>query len=104
LRIESPSLYVAGRTLLRTARRAPRWPGRVYLGVGTAEAGREEINRETVENVRSLESILRQAGLGPKRLNVVVKEGATHSEDAWAERFPEALRFLFGRADQRRNR
>lgn len=97
LLIESPSLYVGGRLLLRKARRAPRWPARVYLGVGTAETGRDEIDRETVENVHALESILRDAGLGAKRLKVVVREGATHSEDAWAARLPEALAFLFGK-------
>ena len=97
LLIESPSLYVGGRLLLRKARRAPRWPARVYLGVGTAETGRDEIDHETVENVHALESILRDAGLGAKRLKVVVREGATHSEDAWAARLPEALAFLFGK-------
>jgi predicted alpha/beta superfamily hydrolase len=96
--LESPSLYVGGRLLLRKARRAPRWPARVYLGVGTAETAEEPINRETVDNVRALESILRDAGLGPKRLKVVVREGAAHSEDAWAARLPEALAFLFGQA------
>jgi predicted alpha/beta superfamily hydrolase len=95
--IESPSLYVGGRLLLRKARRAPRWPARVYLGVGTAETSRDEINRETVENVRELESILRDAGLGPRRLKVAVQEGASHSENAWAARLPDALAFLFGR-------
>lgn len=97
LLLESPSLYVGGRYLLRKARRAPRWPARVYLGVGTAETSRAEINRETVENVRVLESILHGAGLGMRRLKVVVEEGATHSENAWAARLPEALKFLFGR-------
>ena len=96
LLLESPSLYVGRRFLLRRARRASRWPSRVYVGVGTAETGREEINRETVDNVRRLESILRDAGLGSRRLKVVVREGARHSEDAWAERLPEALSFLFG--------
>src|SRR5688572_8011512 len=66
LLIESPSLYVGGRFLLRKARRAPRWPSRVYLGVGTAETSRPDLNRETVENVRTLESLLRGAGLGQK--------------------------------------
>jgi predicted alpha/beta superfamily hydrolase len=97
LLLESPSLYVGGRLLLRKARRAPRWPARVYLGVGTAETSRPDLNRETVENVRTLESLLRGAGLAQKRLKVVVKEGASHSEGAWAERLPEALAFLFGR-------
>jgi predicted alpha/beta superfamily hydrolase len=97
LLIESPSLYIGGRYLLRKARRAPRWPARVYLGVGTAETRREEINLETVENVRRLESILRNRGLGARRLKMIIREGATHSEDAWAARLPEALAFLFAR-------
>jgi hypothetical protein len=68
----------------------------VYLGVGTSETSRADINRETVENVRTLESILRDAGLGSRRLKVVVEEGGTHSEHAWARRLPDALTFLFG--------
>jgi len=97
LLLESPSLYVGNRIMLRKARRAPRWPSRVYLGVGTAETSKADVNRETVENVRSLESILQDGGLGPKRLKVVVQEGATHSEGAWAARFAEALTFLLSR-------
>ena len=95
LLLESPSLYVGNRFLLRKARRAPRWPARVYLGVGTAETSKPDVNRETVDNVHVLESILRGAGLGPKRLKLVVQEGATHSEGAWAGRLGEALGFLF---------
>ena len=95
LLLESPSLYVGGRVLLRQARRARRWPARIYLGVGTAETGKAEINRETVRNVLLLDTILRRAGLGRKRLKLVVEEGATHSEDAWAARLPAALMFLF---------
>ena len=97
LLLESPSLYVGNRIMLRKARRAPRWPSRVYLGVGTAETSKADVNRETLEDVRSLESILQDGGLGPKRLKVVVQEGATHSEGAWAARFAEALTFLFSR-------
>ncbi len=96
LLIESPSLYVGGGHLLRRARRAARWPSRVYLGVGTAETGRPEVDVETVENVRALATTLRRAGLGPKRLKLTIEEGARHSEDAWAARLPEALAFLFG--------
>jgi predicted alpha/beta superfamily hydrolase len=97
LLLESPSLYVGNRIMLRKARRAPRWPSRVYLGVGTAETSKADVNRETVENVRVLESILKDSGLGPRRLKVLVEEGATHSEGAWAGRFGDALAFLFGR-------
>jgi predicted alpha/beta superfamily hydrolase len=97
LLIESPSLYVGREYLLRQARRASRWPSRVYLGVGTEETSRADWNEETVANVRKLELILRRAGLGERRLRVRVAEGHSHSEAAWATRFPEALAFLFGR-------
>jgi predicted alpha/beta superfamily hydrolase len=97
LLLESPSLYVGDGCLLRQARAARRWPQRIYAGVGTAETGRGDWNKETVANVRRLETILRNSGLGDRRLHVAVEEGATHSESAWAGRFPEALRFLFGR-------
>lgn len=96
LLLESPSLYVGREYVIRRARRATRWPGRVYLGVGTAETSRADWNEETVANVRTLEAILRRARLGPRRLRVTVAEAARHSEAAWAARLPDALSFLFG--------
>jgi predicted alpha/beta superfamily hydrolase len=96
LLLESPSLYVANRFMLRKARAAMRWPARIYLGVGTTETNREQVNRETVENVWRLESILRGSGFGPRRLKVVVEDGGRHSEGDWARRLPDAIRFLFG--------
>jgi predicted alpha/beta superfamily hydrolase len=96
LLIESPSLYVGGEYVLGKAADVDRWPSRIYLGVGTAETRNTDRNHETVANVLKLETILRKAGLGARRLRVVVEQGATHSEGAWANRFPQALEFLFG--------
>lgn len=96
LLIESPSLYVGRGYLLREARKARQWPARIYLGVGTAETSRGEWNDETVLNVLRLEQTLRAAGLGSRRVKLVVEQGATHSEHAWAARLPDALSFLFG--------
>jgi predicted alpha/beta superfamily hydrolase len=96
LLLESPSLYVGSEYLLRRARSVSRWPFRIDLGVGTAETSRADRNAETVENVRKLETVLRRAGLGPRRLRVVVEQGGTHSEGAWARRLPAALEFLYG--------
>ena len=92
--LESPSLWIANRQIFRQSRALRRWP-KIFLAVGTREAGREDKDRQTVENVRELERILRRAGLDEHRLRVMVDEGATHSESAWAARFPEALKFLF---------
>ena len=98
--MESPSLWVSNRQVLREARQPRVWPHKVFLGIGTREVGRDDKDRQTVENVREFERILRRGGLDDHRLRVEVAEGGTHSESAWAARFPGALQFLLpGRPD-----
>ncbi len=96
LLLESPSLFVSNRQLLRDSRSFSKWPERVFLAIGTREAGREDKDQETVDDVRELGETLRRAGLDDKRLLLRIDEGAAHSEGAWAARFPDALGFLFG--------
>ena len=98
LLLESPSLWAANRQLMRDSRRVKDWPERIFLACGTAEAGRPDKNQSVVDDVREMGGILRRAGLDENRLRVVIAEGEPHSESAWARRFPEALRFLFGEA------
>jgi len=95
LLIESPSLFVGNRKILEESRRFRRWPARTYLGMGTREVGHAEKDERIVDDVRELETILRASGLDDQRLKVRVEEDATHSESAWAARFPEALEFLY---------
>jgi len=95
LLIESPSLFVAKRKILEESRRFRSWPARTYLGMGTREVGHAEKDERIVGDVRELEAILREAGLDEQRLMVRIEEGASHSESAWATRFPEALEFLY---------
>jgi predicted alpha/beta superfamily hydrolase len=101
LLIESPSLFISNRQLLRASRAFRQWPARIFMAMGTREAGSQERDRQVVEDVRELERILRHAGLDESRLRVNIDEGATHSEGAWAKRFPEALSFLFGSGNPR---
>src|SRR5580693_9513075 len=96
LLVESPSLWVSHRQTIKESRSVRIWPERIYLGVGTAEAGSAERSRSVVDDVRELAAILRRAVLSEKRLRLVIQDGAGHNEAAWAERFPEALRFLYG--------
>jgi predicted alpha/beta superfamily hydrolase len=96
LLLESPSLWASNRQLIKESRTVTIWPERIFLAVGTAEAGSPERNRTVVDDVRELAAIMRRAVLSEKRLRLVIKDGAGHSEGAWAERFPEALQFLFG--------
>src|SRR5579872_4887765 len=96
LLLESPSLWASQRQLIKESRGVRIWPERIFLGVGTAEAGVAERSRTVVDDVRELAAIMRRAVLSEKRLRLVIQEGAGHTESAWAERFPEALKFLFG--------
>jgi predicted alpha/beta superfamily hydrolase len=95
LLLESPSLFISNRRILKYSRHFQRWPGRVFIAMGTREAGRADKDRQVVADVRELEQSLRRAGLDQSRLLVKIDEGATHSEGEWAKRFPEALSFLF---------
>jgi predicted alpha/beta superfamily hydrolase len=96
LLLESPSLWASGRRSIKESRAVRIWPERIFLAVGTAETGSAERSRTVVDDVRELAAIMRRAVLSEKRLRLVIEDGAGHNEAAWAERFPEALRFLFG--------
>jgi enterochelin esterase-like enzyme len=96
LLMESPSLWASNRQLIRQSRGVKRWPERVYLATGTAEAGRKDKDQSVVDDVRELAAILHRAGLDDAHLKLVIDDGAAHHEAAWAQRFPKALEFLFG--------
>jgi predicted alpha/beta superfamily hydrolase len=97
LLLESPSLWASNRQLIREVRARKDWPDRIFLATGTEEAGRADRNQGVVDDVRELAGILGRAGLSAKRLRVMIENGATHHESAWARRFPKALAFLFGK-------
>jgi predicted alpha/beta superfamily hydrolase len=97
LLLESPSLWASNRQLVRQSRSVKRWPERIFLAMGTAEAGRKDRDQSMVDDVREFAGILRRAGLDDKRLMFVIDDGASHHESAWARRFPEALAFLFAK-------
>jgi predicted alpha/beta superfamily hydrolase len=96
LLLESPSLFISNRQLLKSSRAFRQWPEKIFLAIGTKEDGNEARDRQVVQDVRQLEHLLRRAGLQQDRLLLKIDEGATHSEKDWARRFPEALTFLFG--------
>jgi predicted alpha/beta superfamily hydrolase len=95
LLIESPSLFVANRRVLEECRNFRDWPFRVYLGMGTQEVGHAEKDERIVNDAHELGTILRGAGLDERRLKIQIEDGASHSESAWAARFPAALEFLY---------
>jgi len=100
LLLESPSFYVDEDHVLRDARITEMHLDRVYLGVGTNELGLDGCpehpgNAEAVNGVHKLVRILKNQGMDESLVRVEITECAQHSESAWAERFPGAIRFLF---------
>jgi predicted alpha/beta superfamily hydrolase len=87
--VMSPSLWYARRGIFEVAHIVPPAPLRIYLDVGTAERG------AMVSDARLMRQLLQRKGyrLG-ESLTYVEAEGAPHSEAAWGERLPDALRFL----------
>jgi predicted alpha/beta superfamily hydrolase len=96
LLLESPALWASNRQLIRESRETASWPERIFLASGTSEAGRPDRDQSMVDDVRELAGIIRRSGVNEKRLRLVIAEGAVHHESAWGQRFPEALKFLFG--------
>ena len=94
--LESPSLFVSERKVLRQSKSTKAWPQRVFVAIGTNETERERQRQAVIDDVLKLEKNLLAAGLGGDRLQVVVDPGATHNEGEWAKRLPAALEFLFG--------
>ena len=99
----SPSLWFANRAIFPYIQEAPFFPGKIYLDVGSLEyAGALDdgiaASRDAKPyqgSVQHLRDLLQQKGYRPGiDLFCVEEEGAAHQEAAWANRLPDALRFL----------
>jgi predicted alpha/beta superfamily hydrolase len=99
----SPSVGFASGALIEYLERAPFVGGRIYMDVGTHE-GRPrdrdplELRRRPGAYVRQVRDarnrLIRKGYREGQDLLYVEEEGAAHNEAAWAERLPQALRFL----------
>lgn len=102
LLLESPSFYVDDAKILKEAAKMEKLPRKIYIGVGTNEEGKPnctpgDLSHEAVQDVLKLKKILEEKNIEKENLKVLIEDCATHSEVAYGRRFPEALRFLFGK-------
>ncbi len=95
--IESPALQIGNGEMLRNTNPLPHGPVKVFIGIGTAEvAPMPEISAGLVKMAEMLDSNPRAAMFNHPEVMLVVKDGAQHNEQAWAERFPQAIEFSYG--------
>ncbi|KAL6760544.1 Alpha/Beta hydrolase protein [Haematococcus lacustris] len=104
--VESPSLWIDKGNFLATTitQHKGRWPARMFVGMGSQEhtgvrppgAGRLEADEGLQGAALQLTATLaKQADLEEGRsLLLELQPGATHNEQAWADRLPRALAFL----------
>ena len=91
LAVLSPSVWWDRRVILKTVRQArSKPPSRIWLDMGTAEG------RKGLDDARLLKAALVGLGFTPGvDLQYAEYEGATHREQAWAERVAPMLEWLF---------
>ncbi|MDE2134515.1 MAG: alpha/beta hydrolase [Alphaproteobacteria bacterium] len=94
---ESPVLWVGNGQLVRDTVGIPMAPSRTYLGYGMKEWKLPGENETSAKMLSQLAANLRSATFKPGEVRVEIDPDATHDEDAWARRFPEAIQFLFPR-------
>ncbi|MBS1149427.1 MAG: esterase family protein [Myxococcaceae bacterium] len=90
----SPSTWWDGKVLLTLVAATPASPRplRVYVDSGDSGASSDD-----KANTAQLAQAYRTLGYSePATLKYVVQAGATHSEVYWAQRLPEAFKFLLG--------
>jgi predicted alpha/beta superfamily hydrolase len=78
-------------------RQAPFVDGRIWIDVGDREAPEDpDVNAWYVERFERMRGLLESKGYGGDRLRATLVPGGVHRESAWAERFPDAMRFWLG--------
>lgn len=100
--VMSPSLWLANDAIFTFVEGAALNPGRLYMDVGTRELGGSQAERSArsrsrhyYASVRRMKRLLVKKGYRPRHDLLVVEEPfAGHNEEAWANRLPNALRFL----------
>jgi predicted alpha/beta superfamily hydrolase len=88
----SSALFADRERLLAALRAVEPGDARVWLDCGDAEGPPPERREAFLASRSDIAGVLE----GRVRLHTEVVAGAAHHEDAWAERLPAALRFLFG--------
>lgn len=78
-----------------------RWPDKIFIGMGGREAGEDQSAGDRNAKYRSwaqkVDRMAGRAGVPDSSRKLMIVPAATHNENAWADRFDNALRFLFGK-------
>ena len=92
LLVVSPSIWWDDRRILKQVQELEMPTNqKIWLDMGTAEGN------QAVENARAMRDALLETGWSDSTLYFMEAEDAPHNERAWAERFPEMLKYLYAK-------
>jgi predicted alpha/beta superfamily hydrolase len=94
--IESPVLWIGMGQLVRDTNPFMASPNKIYIAFGGKEIENPKVEEHLIGLVRTVETNLKAAGYNDTNLKVIIDPDAKHTEAAWAKRFPDAVKFLFG--------
>lgn len=94
--MESPTIWVGMGQPIRDTSPLVAYPRKVYMGFGAAELGEDENAQKGLALLDRVVANFHAAGYDDKTFHYVLEQDAKHTESAWAERLPDALKFLLG--------
>jgi predicted alpha/beta superfamily hydrolase len=105
--VVSPAFWFGGGAIYNYVDSRPHVDGRIYLDVGTQEAGttkkpawlppvwRQSPSDRYVDSVRKMrDQLIRKGYSDGGTLHYIEEDGGVHNETDWARRLPEMLRWL----------
>lgn len=77
------------------------WPGKLFIGMGGREVSNDQADEERNMMYRKwaqkVDRLAASGGVAESDRRLMIVPDANHNENAWSERFDDALIFLFGR-------
>lgn len=67
---------------------------KLYMDVGTKESSRAMDNEKYIDSNQAIYDILKDK-IAPDKIKFEIVKDATHTENAWRERLPQIIQFLF---------
>lgn len=93
--IESPTMWIGMGQLVRDTNPLIALPNKVFFAFGGKEGDGDSVPK-MIALIRMVQENFRTAGFDDASFRFTVDPEAKHDEVAWAKRFPEAMKFLFG--------
>lgn len=95
-----PMMGDEGEAAERYLKGAKGWPGKLFIGMGRHEVSNDQADEERNAMYRKwaqkVDRLAAKGGVAQSDRKLMIVEDANHNENAWADRFDDALIFLFG--------